>query len=213
MYTPESRFLEIGIKKTRVTIKTEQVINMEREESEITEHSALDEPLDSFTEALQSLVGDVLGICELDDGYAIGMSVSKVVFNYSKDGIMGACIVASKKLSDTNAGYVNLTTPNCPQFPYNEYSTWCMTAEMAKRLALLQDEATKYLAGQRKVTQQELPGLSEARQAANGVRSKAAEDFMAATREIAGDDATIDVTRDAQGGTVVSIGSIKSKGF
>lgn len=210
MSSTESRYIEIGFRKKKVVIGTEQIINKERDETEKSEFSSMDEPMDSFVDSLQAFVADVIQICELPDDYAQDMNVSRLSFNYTSDGIMGACIIASKKLEDTNAGYVNLTTPNCPQYPTNDYSTWCMSAEMGARIAVLQEEATKYMAGERKINQQELPGLAEARTAATKVQTKAAKNLVDAMAAAGGGE-----IRDGKGGVILSIASkqLKDKGF
>lgn len=107
----------------------------------------VDSPLASFTDALLALREDVIGICELPPESADKLDVRGVSLTHTND-ILGACITALKKLKASDAPLV-LNTPHLPEEPYGDSPSLTMTKEMALRISILCDEASRYVDGER----------------------------------------------------------------
>jgi hypothetical protein len=160
---------KIKFNKGKVEIEYEK--NDRETDSKKTQFSSYDEPLPGFTDALQALSLHAEEICEFPEGFltapaAFGEdgevveqkgTVSGVSFSYSdKEGIMGATITVLRKLATAQAPLV-INTPHLPEAPYSEGScSPLLSSGCVRALNHLQDEALKYLAGDRAEKQQEL---------------------------------------------------------
>lgn len=111
-------------------------------------HSA-DKPLPEFDSALQALASDVVTICELVSSDVERLKVRGVTLTHT-NGILGACITALKTLKSSNAPLV-INTPHLPMEPYSDGDDQAptMPSGMAERLAALEVQADRYLAGER----------------------------------------------------------------
>ena len=134
--------------KDRVTV----VYSTENKEGKVDDYSLScnEKPLPSFTKAMNALVDHVLEICELGDEQARSLTVTGVSFNYQGDEeIMGAVITAEKNLDTANAPLV-LNTPHLPSRDASAHGDQpVLTPECVTDLLRLQQEAEKYVNGQR----------------------------------------------------------------
>lgn len=118
-----------------------------------------EEPRPEFKAALDGLaptVAEGIEIPELTDAkglkkYVKTLEVRGVSFSYS-NGIMGAVITALKTLENCNSPLV-INTPHKPSSPYSQgdpsAEDKCLSPAAVKELKKLQEEAEKYIAGER----------------------------------------------------------------
>lgn len=112
----------------------------------------IDKPLPEFELAMMELRKHVLDICEMpmDDLEVLKVTVKGVSFSYSgEENIMGATIIATKKLNKSNALMIN--TPHKFAEPHNEGQSaeMCLSEQCVEVLEELIKQAEKYLDGER----------------------------------------------------------------
>lgn len=113
-----------------------------------------DKPRDQFYVALAALIPYVLEICEVANTWDEDtVKVTGVSFSY-KDDVFGAVVTAQKKLKLANSPLI-INTPSRTNAPYSENGDedLCFDNKTAKLLENLQDEALRYINGDRKQSQ------------------------------------------------------------
>jgi hypothetical protein len=106
-----------------------------------------------FYDAMGALVQDILTLCEFPTGWKNSITVHSVSFSYSDDDVKGAVITGQRELEHSSAP-LNLNTPHKPYEPYNPEQgdvdpDMLLPEETCERLDILDDEANKYIDGDR----------------------------------------------------------------
>ncbi|MRS02113.1 hypothetical protein EG832_02600 [bacterium] len=109
-----------------------------------------DKPLQSFKDALQGLAGYIGEICELPEDYCTSITVRGVSFSYGGENKTMGATITGLTLKYANAPLV-INTPHLPSAPYSKGSdeSCLLPDECYFQLMDLQDEANKFLEGQR----------------------------------------------------------------
>lgn len=118
-----------------------------------------DKPLASLEKALDNLAGYVKEICEEKENADIQVTGVSFSWNFNGDGdtVMGAVIIAKKKLK-RSTGVLNLITPHRITDYYSEHGDegQLMPDGMETDLQLLIVEVENYINGERLYKQEEL---------------------------------------------------------
>lgn len=124
---------------------------------DVIEHrlTSPDPPRKRFTDALDSLIPDVLGLIEAPDHWADGMRVTGVSINYEgEDDRRGLVVTCLRELEGTNAPLV-INTPHLKEQVEDIEEGSFITDTMLKALTRIHTAVQKYLDGDRMQT--ELP--------------------------------------------------------
>lgn len=152
------------IKSVKITTDEKISINyqIERENGNYDEFSmtSCDAPLPSFKEALDQLRQHVIDMCELPNMDLDKIVVRGVTFSYGgEDDIMGATIIAWKKLSRSNTD-LNINTPHKAAEYYsgngNGDPKQLLSDECVDDLNIVMSECEKYIKGKRQQLELEL---------------------------------------------------------
>ena len=106
---------------------------------------------DSFHDAMQALVEDVIELCELPENYAKRIIVKGVSFSYGGERqVMGATIIAQMLLKKSNIP-LNLNTPHKIEEFYAKDGDpkQILNGDCVERLLILTKEAEAYVDGER----------------------------------------------------------------
>lgn len=145
------------IKSVRLSSENKVSISyqVEREGGSYDEFSmtSSDAPLPSFLEALSELRKHVVDMCELPDTDKEKIVVRGVTFSYGgEDEIMGATIIAQKKLSRSNTD-LNINTPHKAAEYYsgngNGDPKQLLSDDCVDDLNVVMNECEKYIRGKR----------------------------------------------------------------
>ncbi len=106
-----------------------------------------------FYNALVDLRQDVLTLLEYPKTWLDDILVKGVSFSYSDDGVKGA-VISGQRTLQYSASPANFNTPHKPYEMYNEHAVdtdgiIVMPEEIQERLDVLDDEANKYIDGDR----------------------------------------------------------------
>lgn len=156
---------------TKVKLSKESKVHIEyrveRTVEEVTDYDmftldCIDKPIPQFNLAMMELRKHVLEICEMpaDDLEVMKIMVKGVSFSYSGvDDVMGATIIAIKKLNKSNTPLM-INTPHKFAEPHseNQGAEMCLTEECIEVLEELINQAEKYLDGERAQLKLDLTG-------------------------------------------------------
>ena len=150
----------------KVTLKNEAIgikFEKENDNGQVDEYDILchDAPVATFMEAMETLVQDVLIICELPDGYGSTLAVTGVSFSYSEADVMSAVLTAVKIVSTANGPFC-INTPNLPSEDAQGNGCPTLDALTVDHLKDLQCEAEKYVTGKRMQLELALDNAGEA---------------------------------------------------
>nr|DAZ68639.1 MAG TPA: hypothetical protein [Caudoviricetes sp.] len=131
-----------------------------------------DLPRPEFYSALMNLRQDVLTLLEYPENWLDKITVRGVSYSYSDDGVEGAVITAQRDLEYSTAPE-NCNTPHKPYEMYNEdgedpEGIILMPPEIIDRLDVLEDEAQKYIDGDRAQGTLDFDGADEEKHDAEG---------------------------------------------
>lgn len=113
-------------------------------------YASYDDPHPELKQKMEDLEKSVCKICEFPEKTAKRIAVTGVSFNYSKNDVMGAVIIAKKELNTSNAP-LNINTPNLPAEDYSETGdNPTLPQDTLDTLLELQSECIKYVKGKRK---------------------------------------------------------------
>lgn len=138
-------------------------------------------------DAMENLVQDVLMLCEFPTNWKDSITVHGVSFSYSDEDVKGAVITAQRMLEHSSAP-LNLNTPHKPYEPYNPDQEdidpdTLLPEETCERLNILDNEANKYIDGDRAQGNLFKDIEKEAKLA-----DKRKEQHMQSIRDLTGDD-------------------------
>ncbi|BEU87837.1 hypothetical protein TAMA11512_13010 [Selenomonas sp. TAMA-11512] len=114
--------------------------------------SCKDAPREELKERLKDMIAHVVEICELSEGDADRIIVGGISESHSEDNRY-VTITAQKRLEYSHAPMI-INTPARPELPSKEDadSTYCMSEELVADLEALEDEAWRYIHGDRAQT-------------------------------------------------------------
>lgn len=139
--------------------------------------SCKDPPREELKERIQVMANHVAEICEFPDYDLKKLIVSGITLSYGDEGNCYLVITAQKHLEYSKAPLI-INTPARPAEPENENDdpAFCWSDELARDIGILEEEAWKYINGDR--AQQKLDFAGGAEKPAEGGRQEESEKFM-----------------------------------
>ena len=141
------RIIKVKVKKGEWTIRWQKK-NEAAETYDTYEVTSKDPPLEELPKRLQVMANHVTEICDLPESATKNIAVSGITVSYT-DKNRYLVITAVRSLSKSKAPML-INTPARPLYPEDDQDeTFCMSKECFEDLLAVENEAMKYIRGER----------------------------------------------------------------